>query len=557
VAPYNILYSQDVQSKPTRQSSLEAFSQGSYEKAYAQFSELLKTYTKDPLYKYYSGVCLVKLNRDPVEATRLLQDAVFSTGTIKTLPSDGLFYLGRAQQLSGKYSDARISYNSYIGQVGKKTSREMGVPDLILQCNENKGQLTASEPKPSDIINNTKPDIIQPDPKPVAEVPVIKPAPIAVTEVPVMNPSPVAPVNKSNLPANYEKMLSDAIEFQIKADSVTSIAESLKKGLNKYPESERAAMKARIVEKEKEAAIYQAGADQKYREIDALNNKLDSSTLMSTTSGKSDNKVQPDTIIKPASLEIQPADKRPDAPKAINPPATKQQEIYSAFEVLSQPATDPKAKIIYNSQIPAGLVYRIQIGVMRNSVTPAYFKGLSPAYGFRVEGTENTVYYVGMFRKYSDASKALVTVKSKGFKDAFITALSANKRVTPDRSAQMEKEWGNKPLFHVDVVQIATKSDTIPPTLTFRVEVTRTLKPLKSDIVEEIKKMAGNRGLDIITLEDGKIDYLIGKFITFETASEYSDLLKRNGYRDAQVVAWLGMKEIPIETAKELFDKLK
>ena len=55
----------------------------------------------------------------------------------------------------------------------------------------------------------------------------------------------------------------------------------------------------------------------------------------------------------------------------------------------------------------------------------------------------------------------------------------------------------------------------------------------------------------------GIIAYLIGKFITFESAEEYADLLKRNGYRDAQVVAWLGKKEIPIETARQLFDNLK
>ena len=70
--------------------------------------------------------------------------------------------------------------------------------------------------------------------------------------------------------------------------------------------------------------------------------------------------------------------------------------------------------------------------------------------------------------------------------------------------------------------------------------MTRSVKPLKDDIVEGIRKMAGNRGLDIQPLEDGKIAYLIGKFITFETAAEYSDLLKRNGYSEAQVVcmAW-------------------
>jgi hypothetical protein len=80
---------------------------------------------------------------------------------------------------------------------------------------------------------------------------------------------------------------------------------------------------------------------------------------------------------------------------------------------------------------------------------------------------------------------------------------------------------------------------------------------LTEDVVEGIRKMAGNRGLDIKLLEDKKIDYLIGKFITFETAAEYSDLLKRNGYNEAQVVAWLGKKEIPIETAKQLVEKLK
>ena len=100
-------------------------------------------------------------------------------------------------------------------------------------------------------------------------------------------------------------------------------------------------------------------------------------------------------------------------------------------------------------------------------------------------------------------------------------------------------------------------ADTIPPTLSFRVEVSKSKKPLQDDVVEGIKKMAGARGLDIQTLDDGNIAYLIGKFITFESAAEYSDLLIRNGYREAKVVAWLGNKEIPVETAKQLFENLK
>ena len=63
--------------------------------------------------------------------------------------------------------------------------------------------------------------------------------------------------------------------------------------------------------------------------------------------------------------------------------------------------------------------------------------------------------------------------------------------------------------------------------------------------------------MDIQPLEDGKIVYLIGKFITCETAAEYADLLIRNGYREARVVAWMGKREIPVETARKLFENLK
>jgi len=69
------------------------------------------------------------------------------------------------------------------------------------------------------------------------------------------------------------------------------------------------------------------------------------------------------------------------------------------------------------------------------------------------------------------------------------------------------------------------------------------------------RRVAGNRGLDIINTTEGSFVYLIGKFITFESAFEYSDLLVRNGYRDAKVTAWIGEREIDVETAKGLFEK--
>ena len=75
--------------------------------------------------------------------------------------------------------------------------------------------------------------------------------------------------------------------------------------------------------------------------------------------------------------------------------------------------------------------------------------------------------------------------------------------------------------------------------------------------MEGIKKMAGNRGFDIQSADNLNTVYLIGKFITFESAAEYADLLIRNGYREAKVVAFMGKKEIPVETAKQLVEDRK
>lgn len=535
------LFSQGTQNKPTRQSSMEAFSQGNYEKAYNEFRELLLIYPKDPLYKYYSGVCLVRQKKNFTEATNLLSDAMSVSGNIKTLPEDGYFFLGRAQQMSGKFNDAASSYKLYTKRVGKKVAKNLGVPGFIQECKDKKGQIADVEVKPPDIFISRNRDSLRTE------------TPQVVTE-PVNRPAPKLPAANSSLPSDYDKVLTEAIEFQAKADSVSAVAIGQKKQLDKLSGNDKLILKIKMLDNEKLAASYQSEADQKYKEAQSI---------LSSKGGtvKPSKQVAAQPVVKPAvSTEEKvytPVMKEAKTDPAITAPAVGLNEVYSFFEVLDHPATDPRAKVIFDPVAPAGLIYRIQIGVLKNVVSPSYFKGLSPIYGIKVAGTENTAYSAGVFRRYADASRAVSTVKTKGFKDAFIVAFMDGKPVSSDRAVLIEKEWGNKPLVLSAKNTADSKADTITPTLTFRVEIARSVKPLKEDVVEGMRKIAGNKGLDIITLEDGKTDYLVGNFITFDTASEYADLLKRNGYRDAQVVAWLGKKEIPIDLARQLFDKLK
>jgi hypothetical protein len=523
-------YSQN-QHKPSRQSSLEAFSRGDYEKAYNEFSDLLKIYPRDPLYRYYAGVSLVKLGRNASEAESLLSQALQNGGAIKSLPADAEFYLGRAYQMNGKFSAAEGAYNTFTKEAGKKTAKDLDVPAYIQQCREGKGQVvespvTAAKTKNSGSETSNQNQLL----------------------------------SEQHLPGNVDKELDKAIENQKIADSLATVTTEMKAKVAGLSGEEKNTLKAEIAGNQVAADSVQKVADEKYTSAERMMNQEAKPEIEKTQVAEM---VMPDSSRKESSVKA--TENKMTSTTNVTSKVTQNQQVnqikpgvFSSFEA-SKPITDPASKIEIDPITPEGLVYRIQIAVFRNPVAPSFFKGLSPVYGFTVPGTDKKIYYAGVFRKAADASKALISIKGKGFKDAFVVAMTGSKTVSSDRAGVLEKEWGNKPLMNIPDIKSGQPEeiDTIPPTLVFRVEIARSDKPLKEDVVESYRRFAGKRGLDIITLPDGNITYLIGNFITFESASEYANLLIRNGYKDAKVVSWIGRREIPIETAKQLFDNLK
>ncbi len=354
---------------------------------------------------------------------------------------------------------------------------------------------------------------------------------------------------QDTIPANFDLILSEALDYQFKADSLTRIADDWKNGIDKLDYKGKTELRVKIADTEKLAASYQKKADQKFNEAQA---SMNSTSFSQAKTAEKERKTDSSAVKKPVP---EPAVTKSTEPVKRDSDIVMQSEAYSIFAVNLK-GSDSGNKIPVNASVPPGLIYRIQVAVFKNPVTLSYFKGITPVYGIRASGASNTAYYAGMFRRIADARKALVTVRQKGFKDAFIVAFSGGKQVSIERAAVLEKEWGKKPFISV---QPAKKSaaDTIPPELCFRVEVMRSVKPVKPEVLEEMNRIAGSRGIDTETQPKGPTIYLIGRFITYESASQYADLLVRNGYRDAKVVARLGTKEVPVETAKELFEKVE
>ena len=539
------VYTQVTQPPPSRQATLDAFTKGSYEEALQGFTELLKIYTRDPLYKYYAGVSLVKLERDPLSAVELLQQSFQGAGVARSVPPDLLFWLARAQQQAGQYAAAINNYRQFSAQAGRRTAREYNVEDFVRQCNERRGELAqvTAEQKMKQAFPDPVPSQTR---EPVAKEKTTPPSPAKEKSPP---PPPAKETRTVVLPADYDRTLREALDYQVKADSLQNLAAERKKQLSGKNPAQKAASEKEISEMELMSAKWQSMADQKYNEARAL--VKEKGTEKETIKAGS---------VKQEPVKQEPVRQEPVRQDAVKPaagqPAQKRAEVFSVFEVTTNAVSGPADRLAIDPPIPEGLIYRIQMAVFRNPVTPSVFKGITPVYGFTRPGTDLTIYYAGMFRRVADASRALTTVRQLGFRDAFVASLLDGKVVSAERAVVLEKEWGNVPLFTTPAAKVPEKQEgSEPPTLSFRVEAVRSAKPLKDDMVETMRVIAGNRGLDIFTAEDGKTAYLIGKFITFESASDYADLLVRNGYREARVTAWLGTREIDTEMARQLFER--
>ncbi|MDP4223354.1 MAG: tetratricopeptide repeat protein, partial [Bacteroidota bacterium] len=189
-------FTQDILKKPSRQAAMEAFNRGDYENACREFGTLLQSYPKDPLYKYYTGVCLVKLNSEPGKASAYLQDAIGGSLDIKSIPDDAWFWLGRSQQMEGKYTDAVKSYKVFADKAGRKAARTYDVDGFIEECNQGTGKLAVSK-----------------------AVPAVEVIPAEVDKNKIQTSRPQAQVHQG-LPAGNDKLLAEAMTYQVKADSL-------------------------------------------------------------------------------------------------------------------------------------------------------------------------------------------------------------------------------------------------------------------------------------------------------------------------------------------------
>lgn len=555
-----VVFPQDGSFKPSRAEAEAAWISGNYETAFRHYNGLLLLYSRDPLYKYYTGACLVKLERDVPRAVTLLASAINSSVNIKTVPDDVWFYYGRALQMKGSFSMASDAYGRFVRTAGKKASQAMEVQKYIDQCDKRLGSMS-TEQAGSEVGGKEQGARGMEQTVRETEQPVT--AKTAVDQ-------PVAAKSAAEQPIGvleeYDTKLTGAVKMQYAADSLNRLAQGLRREMESVTVKEPLLQRAEKLERE--AAAMQAEADRIFLTLEPAD-KVEAKEKVEAEN-KAGNKVEPkvETMVRTENKTEVRAENNTEVRaegkanvEDVVQGKGQQEAVFSVFEVRPSPAYTTNEQIPMGIGAPQGLVYRIQLAAFKNPLPSGYFKGLYPLYGKINTAKGLTYYYTGIFRTLESARQVLPKVRNAGFNDAFIIALMDDIQISMERALLLEKEWSGKPLFLKDPSPSSpeniTAASPLPVgTLSFRAEVMRSKKPVAAEVTQKIALLSGSRGLDIIKNNQGETLYLIGKFVTFESAEEYVSLLIRNGYSTARVAAYVGTQEIPVESAKELLKKL-
>ncbi|MDX9695061.1 MAG: hypothetical protein RBT49_04650, partial [Bacteroidales bacterium] len=108
-----------------KQAHLE-FKNKDFNKAYGYFQKMYEQYPKDPTYNYYTGVCLLFIDKNSEKGLKRLRLAATND-----VPDDVYFYLGLAYHNSYLFDDALKNYYWFEKKASKKKANEYDLQNYI------------------------------------------------------------------------------------------------------------------------------------------------------------------------------------------------------------------------------------------------------------------------------------------------------------------------------------------------------------------------------------------------------------------------------------------
>lgn len=222
------------------------FNDGEYTKALFYFNKLLELYPRDPLFNYYAGVSNTELEKKLVKAIYQLKIA-----SLKDVPDNVYFFLGKAYHISENYSEALKYYERYLSVGDEKEIVELQARRLAQMCR-------------SKVYPATSGSGVEKVNRRYEEISVSGKETVVTREE---KPSSAGQQEETG----YDKLVEEALKWQIKADSVRRLSNENRQYLPQISgQKEREKVEKEILLFEEEAYNYQAKADELFLRVKDL-----------------------------------------------------------------------------------------------------------------------------------------------------------------------------------------------------------------------------------------------------------------------------------------------
>jgi hypothetical protein len=278
-------------------------------------------------------------------------------------------------------------------------------------------------------------EIIEEKLVPVAQVPVqpgIENATVASDIKPVKN--------------DYNKVLAEALRLQLRADSAARITRDLRIMAREIPEdSLKKQTVDDILRNDKLAKALQRQADFKFSEARKLREyvtPVQTDSVVTLSREVNDIKVYQYRLNSGTKETTSEADNSVDIDNTAvaTENHSKSMSIVKSdqFMIKNQPAYSDINPVPQGLIQDTGLIYRVQLGVFSKLKPNDSFGGISPVAYEQVSGTTMLKYYAGLFYSLKSVTKALESIRSLGFPDAFIVAFQNGKPISTEKAKEIE-----------------------------------------------------------------------------------------------------------------------
>lgn len=206
-----------------------------------------------------------------------------------------------------------------------------------------------------------------------------------------------------------------------------------------------------------------------------------------------------------------------------------------SFQIVEKSPYDAQNPIPVNEPYPAGVLYKIQLGAFSRPLEISSFKGMTPVSIERLSGAKVSKYFIGKFKKFSDADKSLSVVRSKGFKDAFIVAWLDGKSLPVSRAQSMEGKSNGADANTTKGNSTADSTST--KGLIYLVQIGKYQNKIPDGVLQTVKALASGKDIFRKTNDQGLVVYSIGNYSTIEEANRIKDNLIASGISGVEVVS--------------------